>query len=191
MIRFSVAVAVVFLAVPAQAEVFPVLADVAGVAADDVLNIRDKADPAGAIIGVLAPDATGVEVLAVEGGWALVNSGEGAGYAAVRYLRLDDGAPWYALTAPLACSGTEPFWGLDANPASGTAEFWAADPAETQVNPIGTLWPGEAWAERAAFAMSGGTVVLSPGLCSDGMSDRAYGISVDIFLSDPAGGRYS
>ena len=66
-----------FLALPAQAQDFPALYAVTGVAADDVLNIRSRPDAGAPIIGALAPDSTGVEVLGRSGNWALVSAGEG------------------------------------------------------------------------------------------------------------------
>lgn len=186
---------VLFLALaafPVQAQELPVLADVTGVAANDVLNIRAVPDASGAIIGTLAPDASGVEVIAVEGDWALVNSNEGAGYAALRFLDPDESTVWYDLELqPLACSGTEPFWGLDIDPVAGTTVFWFADPSETQAGTMGDRWIGQPWAQSAAFSVPEGLVVLQPQACSDGMSDRAFGIAIDIFLTDSQGARYS
>ena len=50
------------LALPLRAEEFPAAYAVTGVASNDVLNIRARPDAGSAIIGSLAPDATGVEV---------------------------------------------------------------------------------------------------------------------------------
>jgi len=179
-------------ALPVLAQELPVLADVTGVAANDVLNIRAVPNAGGAIIGTLAPDATGVEVMAIEGDWALVNSNEGAGYAAMRFLDPDESTVWYDLELqPLACSGTEPFWGLDIDPVAGTTVFWVADPSETQAGTMGDRWIGQPWAQSAAFSLPDRLVVLQPQACSDGMSDRAFGIGIDIFLTDSQGARYS
>ena len=68
-----------FFPLAALAEVYPALHDVTGVASDDVLNIRESPDAGSAIVGSLAPDATGVEVVAVTGGWAVVNTSEASG----------------------------------------------------------------------------------------------------------------
>lgn len=47
-----------------------------GVATDNVLNIHTRPDAASDMIGSLAPDTTGIEVVAVSGNWALINSPE-------------------------------------------------------------------------------------------------------------------
>ena len=50
------------------------------------------------------------------------------------------------------------------------------------IRPIETKWPGQPWAPAAAVALPDGLAVLAPAECSDGMSERSYGIAVDIFL---------
>jgi hypothetical protein len=108
--------ALLLLATPAAAQdALPILADVTGVAADDVLNVRAAPNAGAEIVGTLAPDMRGVEVAGLDpsGGWGLVNSGERAGWAAMRFLapRAD---VWRAGALPegLTCFGTEPFWSL-------------------------------------------------------------------------------
>ena len=93
--------------------VLPTLFDVSGVSAGDRLNIRDRPSASGAVIGTLAPDATGVEVVAERNGWAMVNTAERAGWVNARYLAYRTDV-WTAgaLPATLNCLGTEPFWAL-------------------------------------------------------------------------------
>ena len=74
--RHLLALCLCFAAGPALATpeyVLPTLFDVSGVSAGDRLNIRDRPSASGAVIGTLAPDATGVEVVAERNGWAMVN----------------------------------------------------------------------------------------------------------------------
>lgn len=68
---------------------FPALYDVAGVAADDVLNIRAAPAAGAPVIGALAHDARAVELLGLDatGRWARLNIAEGQGWAALRHLR--------------------------------------------------------------------------------------------------------
>ena len=85
------ALALVFLllAAPAVADgPLPALFDVAGVGGGDRLNVREGPDARTAVVGSLAPDAKGVEVVAVDaaGAWGRVNTGERAGWVAMRYL---------------------------------------------------------------------------------------------------------
>ncbi|TAG19100.1 MAG: peptide-binding protein [Rhodobacterales bacterium] len=165
-----------------RAETYPALHAVVGVAADDVLNIRAAPDAGADIVGTLAPNLMGVEVIAVSDGWAQVNSGEGMGYAAMRYLEREEGPEWFALARPLACFGTEPFWSLTLDPDARTAAFTTPEMTEPRTDPMGQTWTGEVWAPTAAVDLPDGMAVLRPAACSDGMSDQSFGIAVDLFL---------
>jgi uncharacterized membrane protein len=165
------------------AEVYPAFHAVVGVAEDDVLNIRTAPDAGADIIGTLAPNAMGVEVIGVTEGWALVNTGEGSGYASMQFLAREEGPDWYALEQPLACFGTEPFWSLAIDPGAGVTDYSTPEPDEARQGTIGQTWPGAPWAPTAAFAMDEGMAVLRPAECSDGMSDRSFGIAIDVFLT--------
>lgn len=104
------------LAAPAHATqeyILPTLFDVTGVAADDVLNIRQLPDADAPIIGTLSPDAKGIEVVEDTGGWGRVNSGEGSGWVSMRYMAYRTDV-WHegALPDGFSCFGTEPFWSL-------------------------------------------------------------------------------
>lgn len=169
----------------AMAQDYPALHSVVGVAADDVLNIRERPDASAPIIGALPPDATGVEVVSVTGGWAVVNTQEGTGYVSLNFLARQEGPAWNALEAPLSCLGTEPFWSLAIDPAAGTATLCMPDDLEGRALEIGQSWPGAVWAPAAALSLPDGMAVLYPAECSDGMSDRTYGIAADLFLTGP------
>jgi uncharacterized membrane protein len=182
MIRFA-SLLLWLAALPLQAEVFPALHEVVGVAADDVLNIREAPSATAPIIGALPPDATGVEVVAIEGSWAVLNAGEGSGYAALRYLARETGPDWNALQTPLTCLGTEPFWSLQIDPPAGETRFQTPEDEAAQIAPISASWPALPWAQSAAVALPDGLAVLTPAECSDGMSDQSYGIAADLFLT--------
>jgi uncharacterized membrane protein len=184
MIRLA-ALFVLFATLPLRAQEFPAFYSVTGVAADDVLNIRTEPDAASPVMGDLAPDAAGVEVISVSNGWALINADDGAGYVALDFLTREDGPEWNALSTPLDCLGTEPHWSLAIDPVAGEASFVTPENLEPRVSPIAKGWTGEPWARAAAVALPEGLVVLSPAQCSDGMSDRNYGIAVDVFLNEP------
>lgn len=170
-------------AAPLAAEDLPAIYSVTGVAANDVLNIRAAPDSAARIIGSFSPDATGIEVIAESDGWASVNSGEGLGYVAARFLRAEAGSPWYRLDRPISCFGTEPFWSFDIDGRQMTTSFASAGAADPVSRPVLGLWAGEAWAPTAAVKIAEGMAVLRPASCSDGMSDRGYGIAIDLFLN--------
>lgn len=173
------------------AEDLPALFSVTGVAADDVLNIRTKPDPSSTIIGSLAPDASGIEVIDQKDGWASINSGEQTGYVAARFLVAEGGAPWYRLESPILCAGTEPFWSFMIDGGSGASSFATADMAEPSQLPLVDLWPGDAWQPSAAASFGNGIAVLRAENCSDGMTERHYGIAIDVFLSSGGGHRIS
>jgi uncharacterized membrane protein len=173
------------LTAPLRAEVYPALHKVTGVAADDMLNIRAAPDAAAEVIGTLAADATGVEVLAEVDGWGLVNTGDRSGYVAMRFLTRTDGPDWNALEPPLTCLGTEPFWTLQIDAKAGETRFQTPEDEEARIAPITASWPALPWSQSAAIALPDGIAVLAPAECSDGMSDRAYGIAADLFLTGP------
>ncbi len=181
MIRLA-ALCLCLLTPVALAQDLPALHAVTGVANDDVLNIRSRPKADAAIIGTLPPDSTGIEVVAVEGDWAVVNTAEATGYAALRYLRREDRPAWNSLEAPLTCLGTEPFWSLTINRAAGIVGYQTPEMPEPLQSPLTETWPGVPWSPSAALALPEGLAVLQPLECSDGMSDRSYGISVDVFL---------
>lgn len=165
----------------------PSRADVIGVAANDLLNIRAEPDAKAAVIGTLAPSAKGVEITGfdVSGQWARVGTGEGMGWASGRFLQLQR-ATWAPgkLPSTLSCHGTEPFWSL-ARTASGMS-FSTPDQASRALDlrvvmdrgiaedPMRSLIAGDAKGRV--------TAVIQPQLCSDGMSDREYGLAATVIL---------
>jgi len=177
----------------AAAQTLPGLYDVSGVAANDVLNIRAKPDASAAIIGSLAPNATGVEVVALsgDGKWAQVNSAETSGWAALQFLHAQGGADWFALHSYLTCFGTEPFWSFYTDPTQNSVHLNTPD-EEGPEQDIVSQWPGSTWQPVAAMQFAsedgGGVAVLRGQSCSDGMSDRAFGLSLDLFLQPSANG---
>lgn len=181
----------VLLALPLRAEVLPAFYQVTGVAAEDVLNIRAEPDAGSPIVGGLPPNATGVEVVAIQGNWAVVSTGENTGYAALRYLRRSPGPDWNALETPLSCLGTEPFWSLLIDPARGETRFRTPEDEDHRTSPIAASWPALPWGRSAALALPDSLAVLTPAECSDGMSDNRYGIAVDLFPTRPDGARLS
>ncbi|OBY26421.1 SH3 domain-containing protein [Leisingera sp. JC1] len=180
------------LALPAAAQQFPALHSVTGVASDDVLNIRSAPSASSEIIGTLAPDQTGVEVVQTDssGKWGLVNSGEQSGWAALRYLDRVFSSNWHEQPEQaLDCFGTEPFWSLTLDEAAifstpdspGTpVTLLAREPAAGRSGKSGFLTASQSSSETSApeaISLSG---TLTAEHCSDGMSDRTYGISIDL-----------
>jgi uncharacterized membrane protein len=169
---------------------FPALYDVTGVASDDVLNLRAAPDPGAAIVATLPADRRNAEVLEIsDNGWALVGLGEGAGWGSLRYLTAQPPRPADAVPTPMRCFGTEPFWGLNF-PGDGSAEYERLPEPERmmrvtlETEPVGRL--GE-----LAIGMSGDTAKATAFLrreaCSDGMSDRPFGLSLRLLIATDGG----
>lgn len=163
---------------------WPALHDVARVAPDDVLNVRAGPGASHPVIATLEPDARGVEVIrpSDDARWGLVNAGEGTGWVSLAFLDRRPGQ-WRGATPALRrCSGTEPFWSLAVDgEAAALEEFGTGAPAIA----------GRVLARPASTARSDrhGLVLDLGGLraasvryeaCGDGMSDRAYGLAIDV-----------
>ena len=180
----AAALTLALLAAPAQAEdMLPGLADVSGVATDDVLNIRARPSARAAIIGSFPADAAGIEVVEASDGWLRVALPEASGWISARYARLRPGL-WQPDAVPpgLACHGTEPFWGLTLD--GDTARFTTPETA-TRHEGLRILSPeGHAPAPHRALAAEGLVAMIAPApaLCSDGMSDALFGLEVGVVV---------
>lgn len=170
---------------------FPALYDVAGIAGDDVLNIRGGPDGAADIIASFGPDQSGIEVIRLDptGRWGLVNTGETSGWTSMRYLALQPGQGGYDLPRPLICSGTEPFWNAVIDDRQGIRFDIMGEPSLTiakgQIarangppDKSGVVW------NAPQTSIAG---LMTRANCNDGMSDRSFGIAVDFLLSGPVG----
>ena len=185
------ALAFVFLllAAPAVADgPLPALYDVVGVGGGDRLNVREGPDAQTAVVGSLAPDAKGVEVVAVDaaGAWGRVNTRERAGWVAMRYLapQPETRAMPGELPPGFSCFGTEPFWTL--RPDGGRAVFSTPDRGDEALALSSSLVTGIVGDQRRALIAEGDgrriTATIEPGLCSDNMSDRLYGLTAMVVL---------
>lgn len=170
----------------AAAQSFPSLHRVTGVASDDVLNIRASASASADIIGTLPPGQAGIEVMTTAKGWGLVNIDERSGWVSMRFMKQMMPEVWPPKV--FRCFGTEPFWsGLAISAKHGRV--------------IRFELPGEPWIEARlrertsrndSRRISGrftkaettftGHYVLSRQLCTDGMSDRTYGLMSDFLI---------
>ncbi|MEW2911985.1 SH3 domain-containing protein [Leisingera sp. JC11] len=188
------------MTLPAAAQEFPALHSVTGVAADDVLNIRSAPAASAEIIAALAPDQTGVEVVQADasGKWGLVNTGERSGWAALRYLAREPRDDWRShQSQALECFGTEPFWALTLDQAPNLKTLDGPDipftllarkPATGHIGKSGfhaVSWADSTLSSPEPMSLSG---TLTAQHCSDGMSDRTYGISIDLLRLRGAGG---
>jgi uncharacterized membrane protein len=168
------------LAGAASAQPFPERRDVTGVAPDDVLNIRAWPSAAAPILGTLAPDARGVEVLGLsaDGAWARVPLAEDGGWAAARYLAAREQDP-RALPLPLTCFGTEPFWDIALTETG--ASFSTPEGESRPLRPIGRAegFSGFVLAFDDRGETRDLTILRAP--CSDNMSNRPYGLAALVW----------
>ncbi|MDG1473247.1 MAG: SH3 domain-containing protein [Ascidiaceihabitans sp.] len=186
--KYLFAVVCIFWGGFAAASDFPKLYAVIGVAADDVLNIRAEPNAQAELLGAFVYNASGVEVVALsdDGKWGQVNVNERVGWAAVRYLTpLSDTAPFFA-----SCFGTEPFWGLILD-ETGVASEWSSPESKGKVTELETLMTTTVMPRTFAYAGKiqgeNGRVrkfdaLMTHKICSDGMSDNLYGLSIDLSL---------
>jgi len=170
----------------ATAQQFPAQFTVAGVAADDVLNIRALPLAGSDKLGEIAPDQMNVEVvrLSDDGRWGLVGRREFSGWVAMRFLvrqEVDAGR----IPRPLRCLGTEPFWSLGL--LQGGEEFTTPDDSQ----PLSLISEAVAAGGFLAFLAdpAGGvwTLTIAAQQCSDGMTDRSFGWRGVVFQQGEGG----
>lgn len=165
----------------------PSRADVSGVAANDVLNVRAEPNARAAILGTLPADAKGIEIVHFDpsGQWARVSLGEVSGWASGRFLVMDR-TTWTPGKLPegLRCTGTEPFWSLRESGGRMTYSEPEGQPRDLELRRVLDRGIAED-AMRALIAGDGMgriTAVVQPETCSDGMSDRDFGLSATVIL---------
>ncbi|MEO0750867.1 MAG: SH3 domain-containing protein [Pseudomonadota bacterium] len=174
----------------ATAQTLPALYDVDGVAVTDTLNVRSGPSTAFDVIDKLAPDAQGLEVVDLDktGEWGLINVAEQSGWVALRFMRRQNGQPDAGLPRAFACFGTEPFWSFDVAP-NLSATFLEPE-IETNIDAL-VVVPSQNRTDRHALFGDGGerifTTMVGHNQCFDGMSDRVYGLSIDLLVTDETG----
>ncbi len=171
-------------AAAAQVHDYPALYNVTGVAASDVLNVRSGPGTSHDIIGSLAPNARGIEVIGVnqDQRWGRVSMGEFSGWASMRFLTRT-GPDWNAgLPAPLYCHGTEPFWSYERLIGGGNwSDFDVQNQPHAELfvdHPVGRGPYG--FALDLDSGTSNMTGFIRRGVCSDGMSDRDFGLTAQF-----------
>lgn len=164
-----------------QEYILPTLFDVTGVASNDVLNIRQSPNASSEIIGTLPHDTTEIEVVTEQKGWAQVNTGEQSGWVSSRFLAYRTDV-WEEgkLPAGFSCYGTEPFWNLK---PEGDELVLSTPERNRDARKIqAVLDTGVFRHPMRAIVAEAMTVTAAPELCSDGMSDRIYGLNAHVIL---------
>ena len=182
------------LACPAAASqhTWPALHDVIGVDEGDVLNVRSAPDIAAEVLDTLSSDASDIEVIRANEdlSWGLVNVGERSGWVSLTYLARQAKQPVVAFVDIRQCFGTEPFWSLTYEQPAIRLSMPDVPPAEGFIS---GLFKSRSQSDRYFYRGSMMTPDAGPieidlsirlRACSDGMSDRAYGIEVDMLVSD-------
>jgi len=184
--------AFLWMGLPAMATIYdwPALYDVIGVAGDDSLNIRAEPNGSADIIGELAHDASNIEVVAINEAetWGLVNIGEASGWVSL-YFMVRQPEQFAGKFPELAsCYGTEPFWSLGFE--SDSLTYRDAD-GETSIGVDFWKIVSSSRFDRFGFGseMEEITGIVAARSCSDGMSDRNFGFSVEVILGSGAQSR--
>lgn len=184
--RFWMLLMILFLPTAALAQDFPALHRVTGVSAGDVLNIRAEPSANAALVGHFARTAVGIEVIGLNDDrtWGLVRTGEGVGWSNMRFLTREHADPWHSGQHALTCQGTEPFWTFSFFLPGNRAEFVA--PYDSwEVRTDAPNLPRTAFPTTLALPFRGardGFAVVRNGVCSDGMSDRLYGLETQVYM---------
>ena len=178
----------------ATQDAWPALFYVSGVDIDDVLNVRATPDVTAPVIATLSHDAKDVEVIAPNDSqsWGRVNTGETSGWVSLAYLRRQPGQWLGARPAIRRCGGAEPFWSLSLGGSDSVSFVEPAAPVRT--GQVEKHWTSENRRDRHGFSAGFGDdhdllAIVEMAECSDGSSDRINGLSVDIVIGGPTGGR--
>ena len=182
------------LASPALASqhIWPALHDVIGVDEGDVLNVRSEPDIEAEILDTLSADTTDIEVIRPNDDltWGLVNIGERTGWVSLTYLARPTKESATAFPDIRQCFGTEPFWSLSYEQPAIRLSMPDVPPAEGFIS---GLFSSRSQSDRYFYRGSmispdAGPIEVDLSIrlraCSDGMSDRAFGIEVDMLVSD-------
>ncbi len=163
---------------------------VTGVAQDDALNVRLAPLLKSEKIGALASGAQ-VEVTAMspDTKWARILFEDQDGWVAARYLALAAGSQKSGsvnggIPKVLACIGTEPFWSLDVTVSDMVAkmEFRNTETKpKTWANAVVSAPVNRGFRSFAAVD-DDVAAVFGRHECSDDMSDRTYGWTLDLLL---------
>lgn len=194
MIRGFAFLLLFFISTAAVAQTLPALYDVDGVAVSDTLNVRTGPSTEFDVIDKLSPDAEGLEVVDLDktGEWGLINVKEMSGWVSLKFMKRQGGQVEEGLPRAFACFGTEPFWSFTVAPdLSATFEEPNANGTkQTQIASL-VVVPSANRTDRHALFGDGGeqifTTMVGHNQCFDGMSDRTYGLSIDLLVTDQGG----
>lgn len=184
------------LLVPAltTAQSLPALYSVTNVAEDGVLDIRPEPSASAPAIASFAWDARDIEVTALDetGQWGLININEQTAWVAMQFLEAQFTAGNSLLPRPLICFGNEPFWTLDID-NKPFAELGWLDGVSLRFSGLYTISSDSRPGRYMMIAESSGRSLhgfVERKTCSDGMSDRVYGLDMNLLIRDGEQTRY-
>ncbi len=178
----------------AGAQNLPALYDVDGVAVSDTLNVRSGPSTQFDVIDKLPPDAESLEVVDQDktGEWGLINVKEMSGWVSLKFMKRQTGQAEDGLPRAFACFGVEPSWSFKVD-SDLSATFEEPDGTVTKQTEIEALVvvPSANRTDRHALFGDGGeqifTTMVGQNQCFDGMSDRTFGLSIDLLVTDQDG----
>ena len=140
-------------------------------ASDDTLNIRAESDASATILGDFGPYTINIEVLerSTDGKWGKVGLGETNGWVALRFLERSDHTRLNEIPRPISCFRTEPIWTF--NLTARGDEFISIDMPRIGLEPTEMLTISNGFFIEFRETER---LMVRPGQCSDGLSDRIY-----------------
>jgi uncharacterized membrane protein len=126
-----------------------------------------------------------LEVLRTQDGWGLVGGGEVSGWVSMNFLTALPHTE-NEIPLPLYCYGAEPFWSIairDSDVNYSTPEMLKR-PMEVESSALASNGFTFQLTEDAPYTH---TLVARSSYCSDGMSDREFGVSALMHLQTDEG----
>ena len=155
---------------------------VSNVPAGDVLNIRAAPNASSEDLG----DFENGEILEVigtnpNGKWSQINFEEGEAWVVSAYLepRAPERMEGSKLPLPLQCFGTEPFWQVEITQGGFQFETPENDSVFEHITRDAHAFFD---VTTALIETESYSALIKYEGCSDGMSNRAYGLSISLFL---------
>lgn len=174
-----------FAAYAVDAQTLPDRYSVSGVAADDVLNIRELPSGSSEKVGELGPYLFNVEVLRTMDGWGHIGADERSGWVSMNFL-VPNPVPAGELLRPMSCFGTEPFWDISFYPRGAEYNFIGEGRRPLTILRESVASNGYIVEAQEDPTLTR-TLIINALPCSDGMSDRQFGMSMAMFTDTPDG----
>ncbi|HCP80446.1 MAG TPA: hypothetical protein DIT67_02230 [Octadecabacter sp.] len=168
-----------------DAQTLPTLYDVEGVPSGEFLNVREGPSVNNNIVEVISNDDR-VEVLWEQDGWGFIGLGEISGWVSMNFLTASPQSE-SEITLPVTCYGAEPFWSIAIE--EGVANYATPEalsrPMTVQNSaPAKNGFTFQFTEETAPYTH---TLIARANRCSDGMSERVFGMSALIHMQTDVG----